>query len=106
MNDKISLLKEIGGQLQRGIVITDLFVTLYVLWLIITNTSHWIPGAIFGFTPFGVWILLKANKLFGFCLTHKLMIWHTFAVYCCCIYQAYIGFNILLYPMRWIMFKY
>ena len=55
--------------------------TLYVLWLIITNDSSWIPGILFGFTPFGAWMLLEANRLFGFCLTHKLMIYHIFLVY-------------------------
>ena len=60
--------------------------TLYVLWLIITNDSSWIPGILFGFTPFGAWMLLEANRLFGFCLTHRLMIYHIFLVYMCCVY--------------------
>ena len=51
------------------------------MWLIITNDSSWIPGILFGFTPFGAWMLLEANRLFGFCLTHRLMIYHISLVY-------------------------
>lgn len=104
MQDKLTLIKYIGNRIQKGVILTDLAMTLYVLWLIITNDSSWIPGILFGFTPFGAWMLLEANRLFGFCLIHRLMIYHIFLVYMCCVYQAYIGFGDLLYPARWIMF--
>lgn len=104
MQDRIKVLKDIRDRIQKGIIITDIIMTLYVFWLIVTNTSSWIPGILFGFTPFGVWLLWEANKLFGFCLTQKLMLVHIVAVYMCCVYQAYIGFGDILYPMRWIMF--
>ena len=68
MDKTFSLLKKIGEEIKYSVVITDLIMTLYCLWLIVTNTSSWIPGALFGYTPFGIWLLLKANKLFKFCL--------------------------------------
>ena len=68
MQDKLTLIKYIGNRIQKGVILTDLAMTLYVLWLIITNDSSWIPGILFGFTPFGAWMLLEANRLFGFCL--------------------------------------
>ena len=104
MDKTFSLLKKIGEEIKYSVVITDLIMTLYCLWLIITNTSSWIPGVLFGYTPFGIWLLLKANKLFKFCLIHKLMLLHTGAVYCCCVYQAYYEFEEYLGLFRWIMF--
>lgn len=78
--------------------------TLYVLWLIITDTSSWVPGALFGFTPFGAYELVRAGKLFHLCKTYKLMIIHSLLIYCCCIYQAVYGFGNQLTAMRLIMF--
>ena len=104
MDKTFSLLKKIGEEIKYSVVITDLIMTLYCLWLIITNTSSWIPGALFGYTPFVILLLLKANKLFKFCLIHRLMLLHTGAVYCCCMYQAYYGFEEYLGLFRQIMF--
>ena len=58
----------------------------------------------FGFTPFGVYELYRAGKLFHLCKTYNLMIVHNLLVYCCCLYQAQIGFDSQLCAMRWIMF--
>lgn len=102
--DTLLLLKQIEKELKLGIIIIDVLITLYVLWLIITNTSTWIIGILFGFTPFGAYELFKADALFKFCITHKLMIIHILCVYTCCVYQAYVGFGDILYCMRWIMF--
>ena len=102
--EKSLLLKKISLEIKIGVVLMDILMTLYVLWLIITNTSTWIIGALLGFTPFGAYELLRADKLFGFCIVHKLMIWHIVAVYCCCIFQAKIGFDAALLYARWIMF--
>lgn len=100
----ITLLKSIENEIKYSVIITDIIMTIYVLWLILTNTSHWLPGILFGLTPYGTWLLLKANKLFHLCMTHKLMLIHSFMIYLCCIYQAQFGFGILLYPMRWVIF--
>ena len=104
MNSTYSLIKKIGREVKCSVILTDVVMTLYVLWLIITNTTHWLLGVLFGWTPLGTLMLFRANKLFNLCLTHKLMIIHSFLVYMCCVYQAYYGFGNLLYPMRIIMF--
>ena len=104
MNSTYSLIKKIGREVKCSVVLTDVIMTLYVLWLIITNTAHWLPGVLFSWTPLGTLMLFRANKLFNLCLTHKLMIIHSFLIYMCCVYQAYYGFGNLLYPMRIIMF--
>lgn len=104
MYSPLELLKEISKEVKYSVVLTDVILTLYVLWLIITNTSHWLPGVLFSWTPIGTWLLLRANKLFQLCLIHRLMIFHSFIVYLCCVYQVQYGFGILLYPMRWLMF--
>lgn len=104
MENKYRLIKNIETEVKFIVVLTDVIMTFYVLWLIITNTSIWIPGAIFGFTPLGAYELFRAGKLFHLCKTYKLMIIHSLLIYCCCIYQAEIGFSNQLAPMRWIMF--
>lgn len=104
MQEKLTLIKQIEFEVKTMVVLIDVLMTLYVLWLIITNTSTWIPGAIFGFTPFGAYELIRAGKLFHLCTAYKLMVTHTVAVYCCCIFQAEYGFGITLSYFRWIMF--
>lgn len=98
------LLTTIQKEIKFGVVFIDVLMTLYVLWLIITNTSTWIIGVLFGFTPFGVLELFRANELFGLCKIHKAMLIHTTAVYFCCVYQAQWGFGWQLPYMRWLMF--
>lgn len=104
VQSKLILLRHIELEVKFGVIITDLLMTLYVLWLIITNDSSWIPGAILGFTPFGAIELIRAGKLFHLCINHKLMIIHIMCVYGCCIYQACYGFGNALEEMRSIMF--
>ena len=104
MENKYRLIKNIETEVKFIVVLTDVIMTFYVLWLIITNTSTWIPGTIFGFTPLGAYELFRAGKLFHLCKTYKLMIIHSLLIYCCCIYQAEIGFSNQLIHMRWIMF--
>lgn len=104
MEKKYKLIKTIETEVKFIVVLTDVIMTFYVLWLIITNTSTWILGAIFGFTPLGAYELFRAGKLFHLCKTYKCMIIHSLFVYCCCIYQAKIGFENQLSAMRWIMF--
>lgn len=104
IQDKCSLLRRIEFEIKVGVILTDIIMTFYVLWLIITNDSSWIPGALFGFTPFGAYELYRAGTLFHLCRTHKCMLIHIVAVYCCCIYQAQFGFGDTLAAMRWIMF--
>lgn len=104
MEKKYRLIKNIETEVKLVVVLTDVIMTLYVLWLIITNTSTWILGVIFGFTPLGAYELFKAGKLFNLCKTYKCMIIHSLFIYCCCIYQAKIGFGNQLNIMRWIMF--
>lgn len=101
---KLNLMRHIELEVKFGVIITDLLMTCYVLWLIITNDSSWIPGAILGFTPFGAIELIRAGRLFNLCINHKLMIVHIMGVYGCCIYQAYYGFGEILGEMRVIMF--
>lgn len=104
MKDKLSILKELQLEIKYGIILTDLLMTLYVLWLIITNKSTWLAGAVLGFTPYGAYLLLRADKLYDLCICHKLMIIHIMCVYACCIYQAEYGFGDYLPVMRWILF--
>lgn len=104
MKEKILLIKHIESEVKLIVVITDLMMTLYVLWLIGTNTSTWIPGVLFGFTPLGAYELLRAGKLFHLCTTYKLMILHILAVYGCCVYQAQYGFGETLPYFRASMF--
>lgn len=104
METKYKLIKDIETEVKFIVVLTDVIMTFYVLWLIITNTSTWILGTIFGFTPLGAYELFRAGKLFHLCKTYKCMIIHSLLIYCCCIYQAKIGFGNQLGAMRWIMF--
>lgn len=105
MKNKYNLLRTIERELKFGVVGIDVFMTLYVLWLILTNDSTWLVGILFGFTPFGVVQLYRAHELFNFCIWHKLMLIHTVMVYGCCVYQAYFGFSPEILPIaRWIMF--
>lgn len=104
METKFRLIKHIETEVKLVVVFTDIIMTLYVLWLIVTNTSTWIPGALFGFTPLGAYELFRAGKLFHLCKTYKLMIIHSLLIYCCCIYQAKYNFGNQLETMRWIMF--
>lgn len=104
MENKYKLIKHIETEVKLVVALTDIIMTFYVLWLIITNTSTWIPGALFGFTPLGAYELFRAGKLFHLCKTYKLMIIHSLLIYCCCLYQAQFGFGNNLSAMRWIMF--
>lgn len=104
METKYSLIKHIETEVKLLVGVTDIIMTLYVLWLIVTNTSIWIPGALFGFTPLGAYELFRAGKLFHLCTTYKLMIIHSLLIYCCCLYQAEYDFGKYLATMRWIMF--
>lgn len=104
MNAQLKLLKKIGKEVQYNVIITDIIMTIYVLWLIVTNTVHWLPGVLFSWTPIGAWLLLRANKLFHLCCIHRMMLVHSFLVYMCCVYQAQFGFGNILYPMKWLMF--
>ena len=104
MEKKYRLIKNIETEVKLVVILTDVIMTLYVLWLIITKTSTWIPGALFGFTPFGAYELYRAGKLFHLCKTYNLMIVHSLLVYCCCLYQTQIGFGSQLGTMRWTMF--
>lgn len=104
METKYSLIKHIETEVKLLVGVTDIIMTLYVLWLIVTNTSTWIPGALFGFTPLGAYELFRAGKLFHLCATYKLMIIHSLLIYCCCLYQAEYDFGEYLATMRWTMF--
>lgn len=104
LGDKSKLIKSIGTDIKFGVVLVDVIITLYVLWLIITDTSTWIVGVLLGYTPFGVIQLFRASKLYGLCIYHKLMLVHTTLVYACCVYQAQYGFGQNLIFMRWLMF--
>lgn len=61
-------------------------------------------GFLFGFTPFGVTMLLKASDLYGLCNIHKWMIAHVLAVSCCMMFEYEVGFGCMLRPMRALMF--
>lgn len=101
---RVSLLRQIEKEIKLGVIIIDIFMTLYVLWLILTNTSTWLVGVVFGYTPLGVFWLFKASKLFNLCYIHKSMLMHTTLVYGCCVWQAQYGFGDYLYIARWTMF--
>lgn len=102
--NKYSLIRHIETEVKLVVAGTDIAMTLYVLWLIITNTSSWIPGVLFSFTPLGALELYRAGKLFNLCKTYNCMILHTLMVYICCVYQAHYGFGSMLPYFRWIMF--
>lgn len=104
MENQVKLINKIGKEIKYSIVFTDIMLTIYVLWLILTDTAHWLPGALLGYTPIGLQLLLKSNKIFHLCIVHRAMLIHSFLVYCCCVYQAYYGFDDMLYPIRWVMF--
>uniref|UniRef100_A0AAU8MGB4 Uncharacterized protein n=1 Tax=Geladintestivirus 1 TaxID=3233133 RepID=A0AAU8MGB4_9CAUD len=104
MKDKLSLLKQIQQELKYGIIISDLLMTLYVLWLIITDNSTWLIGILLGFTPYGTYMLFRADKLYDLCICHKLMIAHIVIVYSCCLFQAKCGFGEYLPIARWLAF--
>ena len=104
MENQVKLINKIGKEIKYSVVFTDIMLTIYVLWLILTDTAHWLPGALLGYTPIGLQLLLKSNKIFHLCIVHRAMLIHSFLVYCCCVYQAYYGFGAILYPIRWVMF--
>ena len=47
MKNKYNLLRTIERELKFGVVWIDVFMTLYVLWLILTNDSTWLVGVLF-----------------------------------------------------------
>lgn len=104
MENQVKLINKIGKEIKYSVVFTDIMLTIYVLWLILTDTAHWLPGALLGYIPIGLQLLLKSNKIFHLCIVHRVMLIHSFLVYFCCIYQAYYGFGNMLYPIRWLMF--
>lgn len=104
MENQVKLINKIGKEIKYSVVFIDIILTIYVLWLILTDTSHWLLGALLGYTPIGLQLLLKSNKIFHLYITRRMMLIHSFLVYCCCIYQAYYGFGVMLYPIRWTMF--
>ena len=61
MNSTYSLIKKIGREVKCSVILTDVIMTLYVLWLIITNTAHWLPGVLFSWTPLGTLMLFRAK---------------------------------------------
>lgn len=105
MEKQITLIKSIGRSVRIDVIIADICMTLYCLYLIITDSSNVAPAFLFGFTPFGVRMLLKASQFYGLCYIHKAMIIHSLCVSFCCAYQAGVGFGSALYVMRWIMFS-
>lgn len=104
MQSQLNLIHAIGKCVRMDVIVADMCMTVYCLFLIITDSSNVAPAFLFGFTPFGVRMLLKASKFYGLCYIHKAMIIHSLAVAFCCAYQSGIGFGGALYPMRWMMF--
>lgn len=102
--DRLLLLRAMSKEIKIGVIATDILLTIYVLWLIITNTSTALVGELFGYTPFGLYLLLRANKVFGLCMLHKAMLAHSGAVFLCCVIQSEIGFGDMLSMFRWLMF--
>lgn len=100
----MTLIRTIGRCVRMDVIIADVCMTVYCLFLIITDTSNVAPAFLFGFTPFGVRMLIKASEFYGLCYIHKAMILHSLSVAFCCAYHAGVGFGNALYPMRWIMF--
>jgi hypothetical protein len=102
--ERQKLIKIIADEVKLGVVYIDIAMTVYVLWLLLTNYSSWLPEVVLGFTPLGVTLILRASQLFHLCWCHKLMLFHSCAVHICCVFQANYGFGIFLYPLRWTMF--
>lgn len=101
----MSLIRRIEREVRRDVLLADLFMTLYCLYLIITDSATLWIGFVFGFTPMGCAMLVNASRLFKLCLTHKLMILHINMVSACVIYQAEVGFGDWLPFMRSLMFS-
>ncbi len=40
MENQAKLINKIGEEIKYSVVFTDIMLTIYVLWLILTNTAH------------------------------------------------------------------
>ena len=45
MENQAKLINKIGKEIKYSVVFTDIILTIYVLWLILTDTAHCLPGA-------------------------------------------------------------
>lgn len=95
----------VGVCIRRDVILCEVAMTTYVLYLIITNNSNVWVGSIFGFSPWGVNMLFLASRIYGLCRLHKMMIIHISAVTGCIILHYEIGWGELLPIMRWLMFS-
>lgn len=100
----MTIIRDIEKDVKRDVLLSDMAMTLYCLYLIIADSSTMWIGFIFGFTPWGIKMLLKASRFFHLCFIHKAMIIHILMVYICIMYHAEIGFGERLGLFRWLMF--
>ena len=100
----MTLIRKIGNDVRRDVLVADLVMTLYCLYLIVADSSTLWVGFVFGFTPYGARMLMKASEFYHLCFIHKAMIIHIVLVEMCVMWQAEVGFGDLLPYFRWVMF--
>lgn len=49
-------------------------------------------------------LMVISSTLFDMCRLHKAGVWYTIATTACIEFQRWVGFGVMLTPMRWIMF--
>lgn len=102
--DIVASAHAVQNDVRKDIVIQEVTMTAYCLWLILTdNRCIWL-GFLFGIGPYSLKKTLKACRIFNLCLVHKMMVCHVFAVFCCIVYEYEIGFGKALPYARGIMF--
>lgn len=97
------LFRTIERMLQLNVVLGDAIMTVHCA-LLLTGSQLWIAEFVAGYSALGFVSLLMASYLLHFCWRFRLCLIHSFLVGCCIIFQREYGFDMLLSPMRWVMF--
>lgn len=87
-------------------VLSDSLMNIYLL-LLILGTSRDLVRIIYffcGFSFLGDFLLYHASKLFKLCFLHRVFIIHNFCILFCLYFNDTIGFGIIYYPLRILVF--
>ena len=94
-------------QYQKAFIITLKYMPLITAFSMFMHVILLMLGVRLGFTEslFGLSVGVGipawfASKGLGFCRIHRMFIYYTIIVYLCIQFEKYIGFRILLMPMR------
>lgn len=87
-------------------VLSDSLMTIYLLLLILGVDRNLVRIIYFfcGFSFLGDFLLYHASKLFKLCFLHRVFIIHNFSIIFCLYFNHTVGFGIIYYPLRILVF--